>query len=67
MSIRTRFPPLPFVARYNPVSSSTYPFDSANSLNLCAINIELTLEKGTFPFFFFFLGGGGLGVKRIRV
>jgi hypothetical protein len=65
MSIRTRFPPLPFVARYNPVSSSTYPFDSANSLNLCAINIELSLGKNTFPSFFW--GEGGGGGSRIRI
>jgi hypothetical protein len=34
MNKRTCFPPLPRVARYNPVSSSTYPLDSASSLNL---------------------------------
>lgn len=34
MNIRTCFPPLPRVARYNPVSSSTYPLESASILNL---------------------------------
>jgi hypothetical protein len=45
MYIHTCFPPLPRVARYNPVSSSTYPFESANSLSLRVIIVALSFKR----------------------